>query len=457
MLEILQTIWMALTTPNEGLTAIIFNKFGIPFIFIELTVNMLLFTTVLNIKSTRKQQITYILLCAIVSCISNSIIGKPYNVYINMIICPIIVYFTFKTNFLKSIFAEIIIMIISSPLEIILARFYLILFNAPYELAFSIPLFRLSIALTIYLVMYCIHLLLKKLRYSISLYDTLSKHNKIVIFINSIIGILTIATQFYLLGYYNDTMPLGIILLSLLTFIAYFFISIFSLLKTTKLEITSQNLEQAKDYNNTLKLLYDDIRTFRHDFGNIVQSIGGYVDTDDIDGLKQYYKQLQNDCEDVKSLEMLNPTIIDNPAVYSLLTSKYHKATDLGISMKIHVSLKLDKLNMKIYEFTRVLGILLDNAIEACENCYEKIINLEIRRDEKCPRQLLLIQNTYSDKNINLNRINEKGYTSKKDDGKPHGLGLWEVNKILRRAKNLNLYTTKDSIFFTQQLEIYDK
>ena len=285
----------------------------------------------------------------------------------------------------------------------------------------------------------------------------MSKHNKIVIFVNSIIGILTIATQFYLLGYYNNTMPLGIILLSLLTFIAYFFISIFSLLKTTKLEITSQNLEQAKDYNNTLKLLYDDIRTFRHDFGNIVQSIGGYVDNDDINGLKQYYKQLQMDCEDVKSLEMLNPTIIDNPAVFSLLTSKYHKATDLGISMKIHVSLKLEKLNMKIYEFTRVLGILLDNAIEACEDCYEKIINLEIRRDEKCPRQLLLIQNTYSDKNVNLNRINEKGYTSKKDDGIPHGLGLWEVNKILKRAKNLNLYTTKDSIFFTQQLEIYDK
>ena len=154
---------------------------------------------------------------------------------------------------------------------------------------------------------------------------------------------------------------------------------------------------------------------------------------------------------------MLNPTIIDNPAVYSLLTSKYHKATDLGISMKIHVSLKLEKLNMKIYEFTRVLGILLDNAIEACENCDEKIINLEIRRDEKSPRQLLLIQNTYFDKNVNLDRINEKGYTSKKDDGMPHGLGLWEVNKILKRSKNLNLYTTKDSIFFTQQLEIYDK
>lgn len=457
MLEILQTIWMALITPNEGLTGIIFNKFGIPFVFIEITVDMLLFTTVLDIKFTRKQYWMCLFSLFTLACVSNLLLDKPYSSYLVMIVYPFIVYFTLSPSKLKSIFAEIIPMIISSPLEFLFAKLCLLLFNVSYEYTFEVPLFRLTITLSMYLIKFIIYILLKKLRYTLTVSDMLSKHNKIVIFVNSIIGILTIATQFYLLGYYNNTMPLGIILLSLLTFIAYFFISIFSLLKTTKLEITSQNLEQAKDYNNTLKLLYDDIRTFRHDFGNIVQSIGGYVDNDDINGLKQYYKQLQMDCEDVKSLEMLNPTIIDNPAVFSLLTSKYHKATDLGISMKIHVSLKLEKLNMKIYEFTRVLGILLDNAIEACEDCYEKIINLEIRRDEKCPRQLLLIQNTYSDKNVNLNRINEKGYTSKKDDGIPHGLGLWEVNKILKRAKNLNLYTTKDSIFFTQQLEIYDK
>lgn len=457
MLEILQTIWIALTTPNEGLTAIIFNKFGIPFVFIELTVNVLLFTTVLNIKYRNKQMILYVLLLSLLSGISNTFLDKPYSTYINMIICAILVYFIFNVSLLKSILSEIIIMIINSPLEIIFARFYLIFFNTPYELAFSIPLFRLSITLTIYFVMFIIYLLFKKFKNETLFSDNLSTHNKIVIFINSIVGLLTIGTQFYLIGYYNDNLPSLVIVLSLFTFVTYFFISIFSLFKTTKLEITSQNLEQAKDYNNTLKLLYDDIRTFRHDFGNIVQSIGGYVDNNDIAGLKQYYKQLQLDCEDVKSLEMLNPTIIDNPAVYSLLTSKYHKATDLGISMKIHVSLKLEKLNMKIYEFTRVLGILLDNAIEACENCDEKIINLEIRRDEKSPRQLLLIQNTYFDKNVNLERINEKGYTTKKNDGNPHGLGLWEVSRILKRAKNLNLYTTKDSIFFTQQLEIYDK
>ena len=31
---------------------------------------------------------------------------------------------------------------------------------------------------------------------------------------------------------------------------------------------------------------------------------------------------------------------------------------------------------MKIYEFARILGILLDNAIEASSECEEKIINL---------------------------------------------------------------------------------
>lgn len=82
---------------------------------------------------------------------------------------------------------------------------------------------------------------------------------------------------------------------------------------------------------------------------------------------------------------------------------------------------------------------------------------MEIRKDEKCHRQLLLIQNTYSNKSINLNRLREKGYTSKKDDGKPHGLGLWEVDRILKKSKNLNLFSSNDSIFFTQQLELYDK
>ena len=52
---------------------------------------------------------------------------------------------------------------------------------------------------------------------------------------------------------------------------------------------------------------------------------------------------------------------------------------------------------MKIYEFARILGILLDNAIEASSECEEKIINLTFRNDSKNSRELIIIENTYND------------------------------------------------------------
>ena len=179
---------------------------------------------------------------------------------------------------------------------------------------------------------------------------------------------------------------------------------------------------------------------------------GGYVNSGDLAGLKSYYSQLQEDCQRVNNLTTLNPTSINNPAVYSILASKYHKADELGIKINLEFFLDLNTLNMKIYEFTRILGILMDNAIEATSECEEKIINVAIRKDFSSPRQLLIIENTYKDKNVDIDKIFEKGFSSKP---KNTGLGLWEVRQILKKNTNLNLYTTKDNKFFKQQLEIY--
>lgn len=107
---------------------------------------------------------------------------------------------------------------------------------------------------------------------------------------------------------------------------------------------------------------------------------------------------------------------------------------------------------MGIYEFTRILGILMDNAIEATSECDNKYIHVEIRNDFKRNRQLLVIENTYNDKDINIDKIYEKGYSTK-----PHntGLGLWEVENILKKHKNITRFTTKDNKLFKQQIEIY--
>ena len=52
-MEIFQTLWTTLTTPNETLTTILCS----PIYFIDAIVNMLLFTTILGIKTTRRRKI----------------------------------------------------------------------------------------------------------------------------------------------------------------------------------------------------------------------------------------------------------------------------------------------------------------------------------------------------------------------------------------------------------------
>ena len=189
-------------------------------------------------------------------------------------------------------------------------------------------------------------------------------------------------------------------------------------------------------------------------FGNIMQSIGGYIKLNDLKGLKKYYSELSIDCNNIANLSILNPNSINNPAIYTLLTSKYYTAEKEGIQFNIYSFLDLNNLNMKIYEFTRILGILLDNAIEAARECDEKIINFTLAFDTNNSRQLLIITNTYNQKDINTDKIYEKSYSTKPNNT---GLGLWEVRKILKKNKNINLFTSKNEKFFSQQLEIYTK
>lgn len=453
-MEILQTIWEALTTPNEGIISFIFNDFGFPFIFIELTVNMLLFTSVLNISSNKKQKITYVISSSLITFLSVLIFPKIYVTFINMITCPLLVKFIFKTNIFKGLLAEIIPTIIIVLLETILGKVFYLIFHIEYETICNISLTRFSIVFCIYFSVYLIYRLSKHLNLNIKFIENINFKNKCVLIINSIIGIVTIAMQIYLIIFYNDNLPFLVILISMITLFSYFFISIFSLFKTSKLEITSQNLEEAQLYNKTLQILHDNISAFRHDFANIIQSLGGYVQTKDLEGLKKFYSQLLSDFQDVNNLTILNPNIINNPAVYSLLTAKYYKANELGIKFNLEIFLNFDKLNIEVYKFTRMLGILIDNAIESAAECEDKIVSVEMFNNLNSASQSIVIRNTYKNKDINIYRINEKGYTTKTDKSKPHGLGLWEVGQIIKKTKNANLITTKDNDYFIQRLEL---
>ena len=83
---------------------------------------------------------------------------------------------------------------------------------------------------------------------------------------------------------------------------------------------------------------------------------------------------------------------------------------------------------------------------------WRKQITVTIRKDNRCKRQLLIVENTYKEKDIDTEKIFEKGYSTKEGNT---GLGLLEVRQILLKNTNLNLFTSKDNTYFKQQLEIY--
>ena len=219
-----------------------------------------------------------------------------------------------------------------------------------------------------------------------------------------------------------------------------------------KLQITPENLENAENYNSTLSYLYDNVKAFKHDFDNMVFIIGGYIENNDINGLKTYYKNLEKDCERVNGLALLNPELINNSGIYNLLMSKYKKANDYKVEIHLEYFFDLQKLKMPIYEFSRILGILLDNALEAAKESNEKQVNILFRDSQRNHTQIITIENSYNNKDVDTSTIFEKGTTSKPNHT---GMGLWEVNQILGRNNNVNLITSKNEIFFKQSIEIY--
>ncbi len=450
-MNIFQTIWSALTTPNEVLTNILF----IPLCFLDTFVCMQFFTTVLNIKSTTKQKVLYVIINGIIASINNLFIPSSYKVFINIILWPILVFIILKASPLKSIFAMAITLIITLILESIFANLFLVLFNISSQNAVTIPIFRITVALTIYLFIFLITKLISFLKININIIENLSKKNKILLGISLLLIILVLCLQFYLVIFYSDTMPLLVSSINIIFLIIYFTISICSIISISNLEITKQDLENANNTIHSLKILHDQVRSFKHDFDNIVNSIGGYVVNEDMDGLKKYYNQLLEECNKTNNLYALSPEVINHPAIYHLLATKYYDADQLAIQINLNVFLDLNEIEsrMKIYDFTRILGILLDNAIEAAKECNEKKINVSFRKESNNnDRILVIIQNTYTNKEVNTEEIYQKGITSKENHS---GLGLWKVRQILMHNNNLNLFTTKDDEFFTQQFEIY--
>lgn len=448
-MNILNNLWLAVSTPNEGLIHIVSMFLTI---FIEVPLSFALISNLFNVKCSNSKKLLYILITSFIAIFAMNVIPRPFNVIINYIAAFLLVYFIFKFSLLKTVVASIFPSIVFMLLENLLLNPYISVLNISYLEAQTVPIYRLPFSILLYLIVFIITLILKYKHVVIDILDTIDKQNKTILLLNFIFGIAYIIFQVFLTAFYIDILPIQYSLFNFICLLIYFSLSIHSLTRIMKLVTTTQKLESAEEYNKTLHILHDSVRGFKHDFDNIVTTIGGYIKTNDMKGLEKYYSQLEEDCSKVNNLYILNPDIINNPGVYNLLTSKYSEAEEKGIKVNLTFLLDLNNLHMKVYEFARILGILLDNAIEASTECDEKEINIIFRNETKNNRNIILIENTYKDKDVNIEQIFNKGITGKENHT---GLGLWEIRQILKKNNNVNLHTDKNEKYFSQQLEIY--
>ena len=448
-MELLNNIWTALSTPNEELI----NIFAAVLLVVaEMPLTFSLITTVFKLEYCKKDFFIYVIISSLIALLSTYLLPWPFNIIINYIGTFLLIYFILKPNIFKTIIATICPSIVFNLLGNLLFNPYLTLLNISYDEATTIPIYRIPFAIAMYLVIFAVIQIIRYKNITFKVLENLDKKNKSIIIINFIFGFFNIIMQCIITIYYIDILPVTFTFFNVICLITYFGLSFYSLGKIISLVDTTQKLESAEEYNKTLRILHDNVRGFKHDFDNIVTTIGGYIKTNDMQGLEKYYSQLEEDCAKVNNLYILNPEIINNPGIYNLLTTKYNEATEKDIKVNITFLLDLNELHMKIYEFARILGILLDNAIEAASECENKIINITFRNDAKNNRNIVQIENTYKDKDVDIEQIFNKGVSGKENHT---GLGLWEIRQILKKNNNLNLHTTKNDKYFSQQLEIY--
>ena len=196
----------------------------------------------------------------------------------------------------------------------------------------------------------------------------------------------------------------------------------------------------------------DNFQKFKHDFNNIMCAIGGYIKAGDMKGLQDYYSLFEKDYQEIQNVSLISPNIINNPGIYNLVNSKYLKAQNLGITLNLDIFFDFSTLQMPIYDFLKILGIFLDNAIEASSECVQKNVSLCFRESKKNHVQIISIENTFHGESLDIKKIFVKGISGKDNHS---GIGLWEVNQIIKKYNNVILKTSAENNIFKQYLQIY--
>ena len=220
-----------------------------------------------------------------------------------------------------------------------------------------------------------------------------------------------------------------------------------------EMQLRKEQQDQLQHYTNELEQQQTAMRKFKHDYQNILLSLEGFLNDDNLSGIKDYYyTRIKGTSkiitqEDFALASLSNIKVVE---VKGILTAKLMVAQTLGIDTSFEADEGIDSIPIDSVALVRMFGIILDNAIEAiCDIGHGK---LRVACFEKDSIINFIVQNPCRADTPALHKLKQSGFSTK---GKGRGLGLSILSDLVSENSNIMLETSVDDNLFTQKISIH--
>ena len=244
----------------------------------------------------------------------------------------------------------------------------------------------------------------------------------------------------------------------ILVFYLLFFMGVIKKLDTYLKEKLQKKLNQEQTlryrdmerYSLHIEELYKEVRSFRHDYTNLLTSLRLGIEEEDMGQIKEVYDSVLKDSSEKlqdNKYDLGRLVNIRDHSLKSFLAGKFIKAREKDIVFNVEVPEEIQVEGMSLLDFLTIVSILCDNAIEASAEASQPHVSIAFIKNGA--QETFIIENSIKEEGIDVSKIFSFGVSSK---GENRGVGLYTVMKIVESYPNASLNTTCQDQVFRQVL-----
>lgn len=371
---------------------------------------------------------------------------------LNIILVIISLYFSlFKKDISNSVYYAIIYQMLVFISEIILSVLILFIFKLNGSEYFNVPFSLLISSILNCLLVYLlsrIKFISKNIR---KLNHIIKKNNKDWIYIILIMILMVLFIFFNRYKMNNSTEYFVNTAMAIFVVVSFVYV-IYNKFQRQAME---DKYNESMEYVLRYEKIINEQGKKNHEYNNQLMVIKGYINKPE--RLSEYLDEIIGEHKTGQNYTVKQLGFLPDGGVKGLLYHKLSKMEDNNIKYYLYVDQNLkdkdiESFDLKTYrDLTKLLGVFLDNAIDAALKSEEKEIEVELKDKDDC--LLLTISNTY-DKNTDINKVGKSGFTTK---GVGHGFGLSIVKDIAKTNSEIETFSSKESDKFIQTVMIYYK